>query len=134
MRVGNPVNRLGALTGGSAECHYVSGASVQKTRRAYHTTPVATTSIGRTRPGAFQFCDRALYRATEEDTRWYQRMFTEPHFAAPIEQSMLERPVPAPERPQLFNLADDPGEEVDLSERHPARAPACSGSWSGGQM
>ena len=62
----------------------------------------------------------ARYKSAE-DTRWYERMFTEPHFTAPIEQTVLDRPVPAPERPQLFNLADDPGEEVDLSERHPAR-------------
>ena len=62
----------------------------------------------------------ARYKS-DEDRRWYERMFTEPHFTAPIAQYMLERPVPQPERPRLFNLADDPGEEVDLSERHPAR-------------
>ena len=48
-------------------------------------------------------------------------MFTEPHFTVEIEQTMLERPVPAPQRPELLNLADDPGDGVNLSERHPER-------------
>jgi len=63
---------------------------------------------------------QARYKS-DEDRRWYERMFTESHFTMEIEQTMLERPVPAPGRPELFNLADDPGEEVDLSGRHPER-------------
>ena len=66
------------------------------------------------------YLPEARYKS-DEDRRWYERMFTEPHFTVEIEQTMLERPVPAPQRPELFNLADDPGEAVDLSERHPER-------------
>ena len=46
----------------------------------------------------------ARYKS-DEDRRWYERMFTESPFTVEIEQTMLERFVPAPERPVLFNLS-----------------------------
>ncbi len=69
---------------------------------------------------AWPYLPEARYK-TDEDTWWHQRMFDEPHFTMEIEQTMLQREVPTPDRPELFNLANDPCEEIDLSEQHPER-------------
>ncbi|MDE0221111.1 MAG: hypothetical protein OXJ90_17720 [Spirochaetaceae bacterium] len=38
------------------------------------------------------YLPEARYKS-DEDARWYEHMFTEPHFTMEIEQTMLERPV-----------------------------------------
>ena len=77
------------------------------------------------------YLPEARYKS-EEDWRWYERMFTEPHFTVEIEQTMLERPVPAPQRPELSTWPMIPVRQWTCPSGIPSAAPAWSGSWSAG--
>ena len=54
-----------------------------------------------------------------KDNLYYKRGMKEPHFLMTLEDSSFDREIGPILDPKLFDLENDPGEKVDLSESHP---------------
>lgn len=57
----------------------------------------------------------------QSDNEAYRKNFEVPHFLMQVENPPVEPDLSPPGKPELYNIADDPYEQTDLSAQHPDR-------------
>jgi arylsulfatase A-like enzyme len=58
---------------------------------------------------------------SEDDNYWYHEMFKREFFEMDVEYETLPQHIETAEKPSLYNLKDDPGEENDLADKYPRK-------------